>query len=152
MLGRCPIFIPSLTSAILIDYYFRCHCLYQIIGTSALNGLHCWSISPFLLEMRTRQGRWWRSLSEDTRVKSSMASTESDFGSMTYTTPDDRMQENLIEWMFYKNCFPIIAVLNSNVPPVPKFQCGHLTASKIMVKIEVSCNYHGQMHSSLYNI
>lgn len=119
MLGRCPIFISSLTSAILIDYYFRCHCLYQIIGISALNGLHCWSISPFLLEMRTRQGRWWRSLSEDTRVKSSMASTESDFGSMTYTTPDDRMQENLIEQMFYKNCFSIIAVLNSNVPPVP---------------------------------
>lgn len=48
-----------------------------------------------------------------------MASTESDVGSMTYTTPDDRMQENLIERMFYKNCFSIIAVLNSNVPPVP---------------------------------
>lgn len=117
MLGRCPIFIPSLTSAILIDYYFRCHCLDQIIGISALNGLHCSSISPFLLEMRTRQGRWWRSLSEDTRIKSSMASTESDVGSMTYTTPEDRMQENWIERMFYKNCISIIAVLNSNVYP-----------------------------------
>lgn len=117
MLGRCPIFIPSLTSPILIDYYFICHCLYQIIGISALNGLHCSSISPFLLEMRTRQGRWWRSLSEDTRIKSSMASTESDVGSMTYTTPEDRMQENWIEWMFYKNCISIIAVLNSNVYP-----------------------------------
>lgn len=117
MLGRCPIFIPSLTSAILTDYYFRWHCLYQIIGISALNGLHCSSISPFLLEMRTRQGRWWRSLSEDTRIKSSMASTKSDVGSMTYTTPEDRMQENWIEWMFYKNCISIIAVLNSNVYP-----------------------------------